>query len=89
MLSVLVNADQDIKVNPGREVTWFGIVTWIQPKKDVKKGQTRMVRPPCRLSVHILTLVHHTVRDLVDLHKAASHRLGEGGQCREQEDVRV
>ena len=71
----------DPEANPRGETAWFGIVTWIQPDSEVRKGHPRLVRDfPAVLSISCSHLL--AVRSLVGLYLAAPgrHRQGQKGE---------
>ncbi|KZV59819.1 hypothetical protein PENSPDRAFT_694813 [Peniophora sp. CONT] len=38
----MVMLKPDPEVNPRREAAWFGILTWVQPEKEVRRKRARM-----------------------------------------------
>ena len=56
----------DPDVNPNKDAAWFGILTWIQPVGEVRKGRPRMVRISSLGHYSLLTLTC-IGRDLVGI----------------------
>ena len=76
----------DPEDNPRGDAAWFGILTWIQPRKEVKDGDTQQVFISLLSTMHWLTLRHtqcevwwvYTKQHLIDVVKGVKAKKKNG-----------